>query len=81
VELAIRLWARRDREAAKAVRHIDRVRLQYFAKLLAEHGFEQKEARRRALLFYAALMAEAFIVADDKMDLHAELRDMLLKVQ
>lgn len=66
IELAIRLWARRDKQAAKAVRHIDRVRLEYFSKLLQEHGLAQQEARRRAFLFYAALMAEAFIVTDDR---------------
>lgn len=66
IELAIRLWARRDKQAAKAVRHIDRVRLEYFSKLLQEHGLEREDARKRALLFYAALMAEAFIVTDDR---------------
>ena len=62
IELAIRLWARRDKSAAKAVRHIDRTRLDYFEKLLREHGVDAAEARDRAFLFYAALMAEAFIV-------------------
>lgn len=66
IELAVRFWARRDKAAAKAVRHIDRVRIDYFAKLLAEHGHDKEEARRRAFLFYAALMAEALIVVDEK---------------
>jgi AcrR family transcriptional regulator len=66
IELAVRLWARRDKAAAKAVRHIDRVRLDYFTKLLTEHGLEADDARRRAFLFYATLMAEALIVMDDK---------------
>ena len=78
IELAIRLWARRDKQAAKAVRHIDRVRLDYFAQLLETHGVEKDEARRRAYLFYAALMAEAFIVTDAKTDLRADLQKMLL---
>jgi AcrR family transcriptional regulator len=64
IELAIRLWARRDKTAAKAVRHIDRVRLDYFAGLLAEHGVAREAARSRAYLFYAALMAEATITLD-----------------
>ena len=76
IELAIRLWARRDKQAAKAVRHIDRVRLEYFSKLLQEHGLEQTEARKRAFLFYAALMAEAFIVTDDRANV--ALDEMLL---
>src|SRR5690606_11962327 len=78
VELAIRLWARRDKQAAKAVRHIDRVRLDYFEKLFIASGVARKEARRRAYLFYAALMAEAFIVTDAKTDIRADVARMLL---
>lgn len=64
IELAIRLWARRDKDAAKAVRHIDRTRLRYFETLLQQRGVDKAQARRRAFLFYAALMAEALIVID-----------------
>jgi AcrR family transcriptional regulator len=78
IELAIRLWSRRDKQAAKAVRHIDRVRLDYFAKLLQAQGVDKEEARRRAYLFYAALMAEAFILTDRKADLGSDLARMLL---
>jgi AcrR family transcriptional regulator len=76
IELAIRLWARRDKDAAKAVRHIDRTRLDYFEKLLREHGVE--DARGRAYLFYAALMAEAFI-SDQREDFVGNLAQTLLK--
>lgn len=76
IELAIRLWARRDKNAAKAVRHIDRTRLDYFEKLLREHGVE--DPRGRAYLFYAALMAEAFI-SDQREDLRQNLAATLLK--
>lgn len=78
IELAVRLWARRDNEAAKAVRHIDHVRLNYYAKLFGEMGFSPKETRRRAFAFYAAVMAQAFIVTDEETDVKAELPAMLL---
>jgi AcrR family transcriptional regulator len=78
IELAIRLWARRDKQAAKAVRHIDRVRLEYFSKLFQEHGLSKHEARKRAFMFYAALMAEAFIVTDGATDARSDLEQMLL---
>lgn len=78
IELAIRLWARRDTQAAKAVRHIDRVRLDYFEKLFAASGIGRKEAQRRAYLFYAALMAAAFIVTDAKTDIRVDVARMLL---
>lgn len=78
IELAIRLWARRDAEAAKAVRHIDRVRLNYYARLYGETGLAPADARKRAFMFYAALMAQAFIVTDDATDVSADLAKMLL---
>lgn len=78
IELAIRLWARRDKDAAKAVRHIDRVRLDYFDKLLREHGVPAEEARGRAFLFYAALMAEAQIVVAPKDSARLNLQNLLL---
>jgi len=77
IELAIRLWARRDKTAAKAVRHIDRFRLDYFEKLLCENGATPREGRRGAYLFYAALMAEAFIAETDA-EVRADLANLLL---
>jgi AcrR family transcriptional regulator len=78
IELAIRLWARRDKNAAKAVRHIDRTRLDYFARLMRLKGHDKDEARRRAFLFYAGLMAEALIFTDDKQQTRADLERALL---
>jgi AcrR family transcriptional regulator len=78
IEVAIRLWSRRDKNAAKAVRHIDRVRLEYFARLFVEHGLEARAARQRAYVFYAALMAEALIVVDPKAQALIDLDKFLL---
>jgi len=78
IELAIRLWARRDKDAARAVAHIDHVRLNYYAKLYVETGLTQEQARERAFLFYAALMGRAFIVTDADIDVSDRLAKMLL---
>ena len=78
IELAIRLWAGRDAVAAKAVRHIDRVRLNYYAKLYGDMGLAPTKARRQAYVFYAALMAQAFIITDDDTDVSSELAKMLV---
>lgn len=78
IELAIRLWARRDSEAAKAVKHIDRVRLNYYAKLYGDMGYTPANARKQAFVFYAALMAQAFIFTDADTDVSADLAKMLL---
>ena len=61
------------------MRHIDRVRLDYFQKLLREHGVALEDARQRAFLFYSALMAEAFIATEQDPSARQNLADMLLK--
>ena len=79
IEIAIRLWSRRDAEAMKAVRHIDRVRLKYYAKHFEEMGFSPAKARERAFLFYASLMAQAFITTDGETDVSDKLAKILLE--
>jgi AcrR family transcriptional regulator len=78
IELAIRLWARRDSRAEDAVQKIDRIRLDYYAKLMVERGYAPKAARQQAFLFYAALMAEALIRVDNAEQVRADLRATLL---
>jgi AcrR family transcriptional regulator len=78
IEMAIRLWARRDEEAAGAVRLIDRQRLIYYAKLFIERGHTEEDARKRAYLFYAALMSQALIVTDDQTDVRDDLAAMVV---
>lgn len=78
IELAIRLWAQRDAQATRAVRHIDRVRLSYYAKLFGDMGLAAAEARRRAYLLYASLLAQAYISTDDETDVSDDLAKMLL---
>jgi AcrR family transcriptional regulator len=78
IELSVRLWARRDRRAARVVKLIDRVRIDYFQKLMRQHGLSEEESRKRAFLFYAALMAEALIVVEDREQTSRDLQDVLL---
>ena len=56
----------RDREAAKAVRHIDHTRLRYFTDLYRRHGLADEEAKARAYLFYASLIAQSMFADDFK---------------
>ncbi len=79
IELAIRLWAGRDANAAKAVRHIDHVRLTYYAKLFNEMGIAKADARKRAYMLYAALLAQAYVFTDDETDVSADLAGLLVK--
>lgn len=78
IEFSVRLWARRDANAARAVRHIDKVRLEYVERQFLENGERPAAARRRAYLYYAALMAEALIVIEDKQRAQLKLDQALL---
>ncbi|MBC7769458.1 MAG: TetR/AcrR family transcriptional regulator [Phycisphaerales bacterium] len=79
IELAIRLWAGHDTNAAKAVKHIDHVRLTYYAKLFTEMGLAKSEARKRAFMLYAALLAQAYVFTDSETDVSADLAALLVR--
>jgi len=53
VELSIRLWARTDARAHKALNEVDELRLRYIASLFGELGFSEIEAAARASLAYS----------------------------
>ncbi len=50
-EITVRQWALEDREAAKAVRKVNRIRLKYVRDALSELGFAGDELEMRTLLF------------------------------
>jgi AcrR family transcriptional regulator len=62
LELAIRLWAKSDASAAEAIAEIDQQRLTHIAGLLKAAGVRNDaEAEGRAFLYYAYMLAEAFV--------------------
>ena len=61
LELAIRLWARHDSQAAAVIEEVDRHRLAYVAAQLRESGLSEAKAGERAYLIYAFILAEAMI--------------------
>lgn len=52
IELALRLWARSNDRAKKAIRATDDLRLKYFVDLFAQLGNGPEAARAKALLAY-----------------------------
>jgi AcrR family transcriptional regulator len=78
IEIAIRIWARRDADAAQAVQMIDHQRLGYYAKLFEERGCTPDEARQRAYIFYAALMSQATIITDEQTDVRRDLAKLVI---
>lgn len=63
IELAIRAWARRDATARQAVDEADGARIGYIAQLFSALGFGVAEARWRAFVVYAYVVAESQIAA------------------
>ena len=53
LDMAIRQWAMQDEGAARAVRRVNRIRLDLFREALLELGFEGDEIEMRAMLFVA----------------------------
>ncbi len=63
IELAIRLLARRDDEAAAAIRKVDLERVGHVTKLFGELGWSAAEAEARAVLFYSYLFGQPLLHA------------------
>jgi AcrR family transcriptional regulator len=61
IELAIRALARTNDGAAKAVRGVDRERLQQVGDLFAALGWPRGEAQARAVLFYSYLFGQSLL--------------------
>ena len=61
LDMAIRQWALRDATAARAVRRVNKLRLDWIRGALEELGFEGDEAEMRTMLFVAYHTSESFI--------------------
>ncbi len=61
IELAIRAWARRDAMARAFVDEADASRIGYIAQVFSALGFGIVEARHRAFMLYAQLIAESLL--------------------
>lgn len=66
IELGIRAWARRDKQARQAIDEVDSHRLNYIEGLLIQIGIIEDEAKDRAVLIYAYQLSQSLI--------HTEMR-------
>jgi len=53
VELAIRLWARTDARALRALAEVDTLRLRYFAQLFGAMGMTEQDAGIKSVVAYS----------------------------
>ncbi len=78
VELAIRLWGRRDPRANAALEEVDKLRLKYIARLLAKCGARLDEVDARAVLAYSYMRVAATLVAREAADMMAQCEALLM---
>jgi AcrR family transcriptional regulator len=63
VDLAIREWARRDRDVAKRLRRVDKRRMEFLRSLFAEICVDEDDAAARSMLAFSLLIGTYFIAA------------------
>ena len=78
LELAIRLWGRRDERARTAQEEVDSLRLHYIAGLLKETGLAANEAEARAILAYCYMRVASSLVRADATALIEQCELLLL---
>jgi AcrR family transcriptional regulator len=68
VELAVRLWGRRDPRARAALEEVDQLRLRYIGKLLTACGVPERDVTARAIIGYSYMRVAATLIAPDRAD-------------
>lgn len=76
-DVGMRAWSLIDKQAAKAIRRVDRARLAYVEELFASLGFAEIEAKARARLLYFYQVGEYTSTIRDT----PALRDALLQAR
>lgn len=74
IELAIRDWARRDRQVASLVAAVDDYRLERVGGLFRDLGCGSEGAFARAYLFYAYVFGQSLLVPQEGDTSHDEAR-------
>lgn len=78
IELAIRLWGRRDVRARAALEEVDELRLSYIAQLLMECGAPPALARARAILAYSYQRVGATLIPAEAGELIQQCEELLI---
>lgn len=78
VELAIRLWGRRDERARNVLTEIDHLRIRFIASIFADLGFTTESSRARAVLTYGFMRIGASLPKDAAaQSLSIEIKELL----
>jgi AcrR family transcriptional regulator len=74
VELAIRDWARRDREVARRLKRIDNRRMDYMRSLFAEFCLDDDEVELRCFLVLTTFIGGNLVAAEHRGRTRAEVQ-------
>lgn len=77
--LPLRLWARHDERASKALDEVDQLRVRMKAQIFAMCGFPPDEARARAVLLYSYMRVAPTLVDLGDTELRRLCEQLLLK--
>ena len=72
IELGIRAWARRDKQARRAIDEVDSHRLNHIEGLLIQAGIPSHEAQDRAYLMYAYQISLSLLHKDETLQQRAQ---------
>ena len=79
IDLAIREWARRDKEVARRLRRVDNRRLEYMRSLFCAFCADEDEVEARCLLVLSVLVASRSIAADHAPHSRADVVKLALR--
>lgn len=81
VDLAIRDWARRDREVAQRLRRVDNRHMAYLRALFGEFCADELEVEARCLIIMSVRIGDHLVAANDATHSRAEVLDSVLRQQ
>ena len=79
IELAIRDWARRDKDVAKRLRRIDNRRMEYMRSLFGAFYRDDDDVEARCLLAFSLFIGSPFITADHDGRSRADVLELALE--
>jgi AcrR family transcriptional regulator len=79
IELAIRDWARRDKEVAGRLRRVDNRRMDYMRSLFGAIRHDEDEVEARCMLAFSLWIGNHFMAADHGPRSRAEVLELALR--
>jgi AcrR family transcriptional regulator len=79
IELAIRDWARRDKQVAKRLRRIDNRRMEYMRSLFAAFCTDEDDVEVRCMLLLSIWVGNPLIAADHGARSRADVMKLILR--